>query len=44
MEQHTEPEELADGYFKFREIKAHQGPLEPNHPDNKGHAYHMLVE
>ena len=31
-EQDTEPEELADGYFKFREIKAHQSHLKPNHP------------
>ena len=32
LEQHSEPEELADGYFKFRGIKAHQGPLDPDHP------------
>ena len=44
MEQHTEPEELADGYFKFREIKAHQGPLKPNHQEYKGCSYNILVE
>ena len=44
MEQYTEPDELADGYSKFREIKAHQGPHEPNHPDYKGCTYNILVE
>ena len=44
MEQHTEPEELADVYFKFREIKTYQGPLEPKHPDYERCAYNMLLE
>ena len=44
MEQHTEPEELADPCYKFREIKAHQGLLEPSHPDYKGCRNNINVE
>ena len=33
MAQHLEPEKLADGYFKFMGVKAHQGPLDPDDPD-----------
>ena len=44
LEQHSKPEELADGYFKFRGIKAHQDPLDPDHPDYKGLSYNLLVE
>ena len=44
MEQHTEPEELADPCYKFGEIKAHQGPLEPSHPDYKGCRNNINVE
>ena len=44
LEQHSEPKEQADGYFKFRGIKAHQGPLDPDHPDYKGSSYNLLVE
>ena len=41
---HSEPEELADSCFKIRGIKAHQGPLDPDHPDYKGSSYNLLVE
>ena len=44
LEQSSEPEQLADGYFKFRRIKAHQGPHDPDHPDYKGSSYNLLVE
>ena len=44
LEQCSEPEELADGYLKFRAIKAHQGPLNPEHPDYKGSSCNLLVE
>ena len=43
LEQSSEPEELADGYFKFRGIKAHQGPLNPDHPDYKESTYNLLA-
>ena len=33
-----------NGYFKFRRIKAHQGQLNPDHPDYKGSSYNLLVE
>ena len=42
LEQHSELDDLTDVYFKFRGLKAHQGPLDPD--DNKGSSYNLLVE
>ena len=44
LEQHSEPRELAEGYFKFMGIKAHQAPFDPEHSDYKGSSYNLLVE
>ena len=30
-------------YWKFKEIVAHQGPLQSNHPDYKGSTYNVMV-
>ena len=40
----TEAEEDPDSLFKFRDIVAHQGPLESTDPDHKGSKYNVLVE
>ena len=40
----TDAEEDPDSLFKFREIVAHQGPLESTDPDHKGSKYNVMVE
>ena len=40
----TEGEEDPDSLFKFRDIVAHQGPLESIDPDQKGSKYNVMVE
>ena len=40
----TEAEEDPDSLFKFRDIVAHQGPLESTDPDHKGSKYNVMVE
>ena len=31
-------------YWKFKRIVAHQGPLDPKHPDYMGSKYNVMVE
>ena len=40
----TDAEEDPDSLFKFRDIVAHQGPLEATDPDHKGSKYNVMVE
>ena len=40
----TDGEEDPDPLFKFRDIVAHQGPLESTDPDHKGSKYNVMVE
>ena len=40
----TDAEEDPDPLFKFRDIVAHQGPLESTDPDHKGSKYNDMVE
>ena len=40
----TDGEEDPDSLFKFRDIVAHQGPLESFDPDQKGSKYNVMVE
>ena len=40
----TDAEEDPDLLFKFRDIVAHQGPLESIDPDQKGSKYNVIVE
>ena len=40
----TDAEEDPDSLFKFRDIIAHQGPLESTDPNHKGSKYHVMVE
>ena len=40
----TDAEEDPDSLFKFRDIVAHQGPLESTDPDHKGSKYNVMVE
>ena len=40
----TDAEEDPDSVFKFKDIVAHQGPLESNDPDHKGSKYNVMVE
>ena len=40
----TDAEEDPDSLFKFRDIVAHQGPLESTDPDQKGSKYNVMVE
>ena len=40
----TDAEEDPDSLFKFRDIVAHQGPLESTDPDHKGSKYNDMVE
>ena len=40
----TDAEEDPDSLFKFRDIVAHQGPLESTDPNNKGSKYNVMVE
>ena len=39
----TEAEEDPDSLFKFRDIVAHQGPLDSTDPDHKGSKYNVMV-
>ena len=40
----TDAEEDPDSLFKFRDIIAHQGPLESTDPNHKGSKYNVMVE
>ena len=40
----TDAEEDPDSLFKFRDIVAHQGPLESTDPNHKGSKYNVMVE
>ena len=40
----TDAEEDPDSLFKFRDIVAHQGPLESTDPNHKGSKYNVTVE
>ena len=40
----TDAEEDPDSLFKFRDIVAHQGPLESTDPNHKGSKYNVRVE
>ena len=40
----TDAEEDPDSLFKFRDIVAHQGRLEPTDPNHKGSKYNVMVE
>ena len=40
----TDAEEDPDSLFKFRDIVAHQGPLESTDPSHKGSKYNVMVE
>ena len=40
----TDAEEDPDSLFKFKDIVAHQGPLESTDPDHKGSKYNVMVE
>ena len=40
----TDAEEDPDSLFKFKDIVAHQGPLESTDPDHKGSNYNVMVE
>ena len=40
----TDAEEDPDSLFKFRDIVAHQGPLESTAPNHKGSKYNVMVE
>ena len=40
----TDDEEDQDSLFKFRDIVAHQSPLEPTNPNHKRSKYNVMVE
>ena len=40
----TDAEEDPDSLYQFRDIVAHQGPLESTDPDHKGSKYNVMVE
>ena len=40
----TDAEEDPDSLFKYRDIVAHQGPLESTDPNHKGSKYNVMVE
>ena len=40
----TDEEEDQDSLFKFRDIVAHQSPLEPTNPNHKRSKYNVMVE
>ena len=44
IQQGTDAEEDPDSLFKFRDIVAHQGPLESTDPNHKGSKYNVMVE
>ena len=40
----TDAEKNPDSLFKFRDIVAHQGPLESTDPDHKGSKCNVMIE
>jgi len=42
--QHLEKDQEQEIFWRFKRILAHQGPLQPNHPDYKGSTYNVQVE
>ena len=40
----TDDEEDQDSLFKYRDIVAHQSPLEPTNPNHKRSKYNVMVE
>ena len=44
IQKRTDDEEDPDSLFKFRDIVAHQGPLESTDPNHKGSKYNVMVE
>ena len=44
IQKDTDAEEDPDSLFKFRDIVAHQGPLESTDRDQKGSKYNVMVE
>ena len=44
IQKRTDAEEDPDSLFKFRDIVAHQGPLESTDPNHKGSKYNVMVE
>ena len=44
IQEGTDAEEDPDSLFKFRDIVAHQGPLESTDPNHKGSKYNVMVE
>ena len=44
IQKRLDAEEDPDSLFKFRDIVAHQGPLEATDPDHKGSKYNVMVE
>ena len=44
IQKETDAEEDPDSLFKFRDIVAHQGPLESTDPNHKGSKYNVMVE
>ena len=41
---HIEKNEDDSGVWKLRRITAHEGPLQPTHPDYKGSKYNVMIE
>ena len=41
---HIENNEDDSGVWKLRHITAHEGPLQPTHPDYKGSKYNVMIE
>ena len=41
---HIEKNEDYSGVWKLRRITAHEGPLQPTHPDYKGSKYNVMIE
>ena len=41
---HVERDDNTDLVWKFKDITAHQGPMNRNHPDYKGSSYNIRVE
>ena len=44
IQKETDAEEDPDSLFMFRDIVAHQGPLESTDPNHKGSKYNVMVE
>ena len=41
---HIEKDEEDSGLWKLPRITAHEGPLQPTHPDYKGSKYNVMIE